>query len=77
VLFSLRDDGAGFDVAAVKRHGATQSLGLLGIEERVDALGGTLQIESNPGNGTALLIAVPVGSRGGATDDADARAAGG
>jgi glucose-6-phosphate-specific signal transduction histidine kinase len=36
-----------------------RGLGLLGIQERVQALGGTLQITSAPGKGTTLQIALP------------------
>jgi PAS domain S-box-containing protein len=51
----VRDDGVGFDVVptraqAVKRGG----FGLLGMEERIQLLGGTLQIESEPGSGTSI-----------------------
>jgi signal transduction histidine kinase len=34
-------------------------LGLLGIQERTSLVGGTVQIESQPGTGTRLLITVP------------------
>ena len=76
MLFSLRDDGVGFDVAAALHRNGKSSLGLLGIEERVDVLGGTLRIESSPESGTALSITVPVAARSRVKDDADARAAG-
>jgi signal transduction histidine kinase len=35
-------------------------MGLLGIEERVSYLGGTFHVESAPGNGARLLVALPV-----------------
>jgi signal transduction histidine kinase len=40
------------------RSGAT-GLGLIGIQERLIALGGTLHIESEPGSGTHLHITIP------------------
>jgi signal transduction histidine kinase len=49
------DDGRGFDVAATSRGN-----GLTNMEDRLDALGGTLHIASNPGNGTTLRAAVPL-----------------
>lgn len=55
----IRDDGVGFDPAAVAR-GSRNALGLLGIRERLTVLGGTLQIESAPQQGTELHIFVPV-----------------
>jgi signal transduction histidine kinase len=38
----------------------SRGLGLLGIQERLGALGGTFQITSAPGQGTTLQITVPV-----------------
>ncbi len=55
----IRDDGVGFDPAAVAK-GSRNTLGLLGIRERLTVLGGTLQIESAPQQGTELRIFVPV-----------------
>ena len=34
-------------------------MGLIGIQERLSAIGGTLQITSEPGKGTSLLVTVP------------------
>jgi signal transduction histidine kinase len=45
------DDGCGFDPVAPTDH-----LGLAGIRERVELLGGTLRVESSPGEGTALVV---------------------
>lgn len=64
LLFSLRDDGVGFDVATALHRDGKSSLGLLGIGERVEVLGGTLRIESSP-EGTALSITVPVAAGAG------------
>lgn len=51
---SVEDDGHGFD------PGRTRGLGLLGMEERVKQLGGHLEIQSQPGKGTALRVTLPV-----------------
>jgi signal transduction histidine kinase len=51
---SIQDDGQGFD--ASRQRG----MGLLGIEERVGHLGGRLTIESAPGQGTLLQVALPL-----------------
>jgi len=59
---SIRDDGTGFDVPAVLARKGDGSLGLRGIQERLDALGGRLEIQSSPGRGTSLLINVPLES---------------
>jgi signal transduction histidine kinase len=50
---NIEDDGQGFDV----EH--TKGLGLLGIQERVSRLGGTLDVQSRPGRGTTLSIQLP------------------
>jgi signal transduction histidine kinase len=59
---SIRDDGAGFDVPAILARKGDGSLGLRGIQERLDALGGRVEIQSSPGRGTSLLINVPLES---------------
>jgi signal transduction histidine kinase len=48
------DDGRGFDVAATSLGN-----GLTNMEDRLDALGGTLHIASNPDNGTTLRAILP------------------
>ncbi len=50
----ISDDGAGFDP---KR---TRGMGLLGMEERVKRLGGTIEIESRPGAGTTIRSKLPL-----------------
>ena len=58
LLLDLTDDGAGFDVdAALDSDGG---FGLAGIDARVRELGGTLGIDSAPGEGTALAIGIPL-----------------
>jgi len=52
--FGVRDDGRGFDIAAT-----SQGTGLQGIVDRIDAIGGTLAIESTPGAGTTVRGSVP------------------
>ena len=57
---SVRDDGRGFDVGqALQRAAGGQHLGLLGIRERVESLGGRLDIESSPGTGTSIAVHIP------------------
>ena len=53
ILLSVQDDGKGFDPQA-------RGLGLLGIEERVTNLGGSCEIQSGPGQGTALQVVLPL-----------------
>ena len=53
---TIADNGVGFDVDEAMGRG----LGLISMSERVDAVGGTLEIESKPGAGTRLAVTVPV-----------------
>lgn len=57
----VRDDGVGFDVPTVLARPAREGLGLLGIHERVDAVGGAFLIQSWPGAGTVLSVTIPLG----------------
>ena len=57
----VEDDGIGFDVVAVRSSApAERHLGLIGMYERVAHLGGTLTIESAPGEGTVVSAEVPL-----------------
>ena len=62
----VADDGRGFDPGPVT--GAGGRLGLLGMDERLALVGGTLRIESVAGRGTTIRAAVPLASPGGAGD---------
>jgi signal transduction histidine kinase len=57
---AIVDDGAGFDVSEVMAAQPRKGLGLLGMQERLNAVGGTLQIRSSLGKGTELLIRLPL-----------------
>ncbi len=57
---SIQDDGTGFDVRAVQSDRKRSGLGLIGMQERLNAIGGRLSIDSAPGRGTKLLIQVPM-----------------
>ena len=62
VELAVEDDGVGFDPAEVRGRG----LGLLGIEERVGELGGTVRVASRLYQGTRLSVRLPVDRGGGA-----------
>jgi signal transduction histidine kinase len=59
---SIQDDGTGFDVRAVESDRGRRGLGLIGMRERLSAIGGTFSIDSAPGHGTKLSIRVPMAS---------------
>ena len=57
----VRDDGAGFDVAQALARATEQGrMGLIGMRERIEIVGGTLQVHSQPGEGTTIRAVVPV-----------------
>jgi signal transduction histidine kinase len=59
---SVEDDGQGFSTAGpAALAGGGAHWGLLGMRERIEALGGSFTIESQPGQGTAVLWRVPAG----------------
>jgi signal transduction histidine kinase len=61
VLLIVEDNGKGFDVETMLGVSQGQSrLGVLGMQERTALLGGTLEIESSPGAGTAVLVRLPM-----------------
>jgi signal transduction histidine kinase len=51
------DDGRGFDAVTVGRE---RSLGLIAMRERVQMLGGTFNVETGPGQGTAIFAWLPM-----------------
>jgi len=60
LYLTIHDDGKGFDVQAA-RIGLMrgESMGLLGMEERAHLLGGRIEIESEPGQGTEIQVCLP------------------
>ncbi len=57
LVAEISDDGSGFDAEAVLTTG---QLGLVGMRERAEILGGTLEVESLPGKGTTIRASLPL-----------------
>jgi signal transduction histidine kinase len=57
LTFAVADDGVGFTVGERTSNGT----GLQGMADRLDAIGGALEIRSAPGEGTTVLGWIPVG----------------
>ncbi len=60
-LLEIRDDGVGFDVKAVTAsYEHRSSLGMVNLRERSELINGILHIDSAPGNGTRVQVAIPL-----------------
>jgi len=57
IELTITDDGAGFDIDSIRGRGG---LGLIGMEERARLVDGELSIASKPGQGTRLVLHVPL-----------------
>jgi signal transduction histidine kinase len=61
ISIEIEDDGKGFDPASLPPPAARErGLGLLGMRERIELFGGTLELDSSPGRGTRIVVNVPV-----------------
>jgi two-component system sensor histidine kinase DegS len=57
-VLHVTDDGIGFDLVKAARR--AKSVGLLSMRERAELIGGTLQIQSSPGKGSAVTLQLPI-----------------
>ncbi len=60
VTLDIRDDGTGFDPAAVPERTRGGGFGLDGMRARAERIAGSLTLESEPGHGTAVSARVPL-----------------
>ena len=60
LTLSVRDNGIGFDVAAILDSRGNRGLGLLAIEQRARRLGGRMAALSSPGAGTQIDVVFPL-----------------
>ena len=62
VALDVRDDGVGFDPVTLTPNGLSDGggFGLRAMRERVEGLGGSLFVETSPGEGTAVVAELPV-----------------
>ena len=57
ILVEVSDDGRGFDMASVRA-----GVGLSAMRERIEGVGGTLAIYGQPGQGTRVVVSIPLGN---------------
>jgi len=67
ICMKIKDDGKSFDVERALHANRGKRLGLLGMRERLEMVGGSFGVESAPGNGTTIRAQIPLGkaARGG------------
>lgn len=59
----IEDNGSGFDARGASQSGnGSGRLGLLGVQERLSTVGGSLKVESAPGSGATLIVRIPIPS---------------
>ena len=54
---TVRDNGRGFDIGAVSE---SEGIGLAGMKERANLVGGRLRVHSSPGEGTEVRLEIPL-----------------
>ncbi len=59
IRLEVKDNGKSFSVQGVLPAGRNKGLGLLGMRERVEMVGGRFNVESSPGQGTTIRAEVP------------------
>ncbi|MEO8795830.1 MAG: ATP-binding protein, partial [Daejeonella sp.] len=57
IKFSIADDGKGMDLSEIKTK---HTLGLIGMEERINSVNGGFSIDSSIGKGTVITVSVPI-----------------
>ena len=64
IRMMIEDDGRSFRVESVIDANRNHRLGLLGMRERLEMVGGSFGIESAPGRGTTVRAEIPLAKRG-------------
>lgn len=57
---TITDDGRGFNLETVQHNNNHGNFGLLGMKERAETLGGCLNIQTNPRQGTRVKLVIPI-----------------
>jgi signal transduction histidine kinase len=62
ICMKIKDDGKSFDMKRVMLARGNKRLGLLGMRERLEMVGGSVAVESAPGKGTTIIAQIPPGN---------------
>jgi len=65
IIAGVKDDGQGFDLRQALAATGGDNFGLISMKERVELLGGHLDIITAPGKGTEVIFRIPVTGQGG------------
>jgi signal transduction histidine kinase len=60
IAMSIRDNGRGFQSDRVRRATKSRRLGMLGMKERLEMVGGNFNVASGPGQGSTVLARIPL-----------------
>ena len=63
ILIEVQDNGKGFDPEATVRQDLNRGFGLFSIQERLDLLGGSMEIQSSPGRGARVRLKARLASK--------------
>lgn len=76
IVLLIQDDGVGFDTedSSEERMENSSGSGIINIRERIEGLGGVFNIESQPGQGTELIIEIPLATGLSSTDQSNQQA---
>ncbi|MFH1651875.1 MAG: histidine kinase [Chloroflexota bacterium] len=62
VSLEIEDDGRGFDTVILSQPAQeNEGVGLMGMRERIELIGGSFRVEAQPGSGTHITVEVPLG----------------
>jgi PAS domain S-box-containing protein len=64
ICLKIKDDGKSFQVQRLMQVKGSKRLGLLGMRERLEMVGGRFEVESTRGEGTTVLARIPLGNGG-------------
>lgn len=65
MILEIQDDGRGFSIPEDWARFTRGKTGVMGMKQRLEALGGRLHIQSEPGGGTKIRASVPIGQKAG------------
>ena len=60
LLLTVKDDGVGFDLESLRKHAPSATLGLVSMQERAHAAGGTIEIDTARSRGTEVRFTLPL-----------------